>query len=74
MGAELRLFKVGVLHFVALEITSLLFELQTSVRGQNWVEFDQESNGHALLLTNERLNFARNDCGLRHVSNLLLHL
>ena len=47
--------------------TSLLVDLQTSVRGQNGVEFDQESTGHgprhvthlfALLLAeiaNERL-------------------
>ena len=50
-------------------LTSLLLDLETSVRGQNGVEFDQESNGHgprhvthllALLLaeiTNERLKF-----------------
>ena len=38
----------------------LLFDLKTSGRGQNGVEFNQESTGHALLLANERLNFARN--------------
>ena len=50
-------------------LTSLLFDLQTSVRGQNGVKFDQESNGHgprhvthhlALLMAkiaNERLIF-----------------
>ena len=27
-------------------LTSLLFDLQTSVRGQNGVEFDQECTGH----------------------------
>ena len=27
-------------------VTPDSFELQTSVRGQNWVEFHQESNGH----------------------------
>ena len=36
-------------------LTSLLFDLQTSVRGQNGVEFDQESAGH----------------GPRHVTHLL---
>ena len=41
-------------------LTFLLFELQASVRGQNGVEFYLESTGHALLLANERLNFARN--------------
>ena len=35
--------------------TSLLFDLQTSLRGQNGVEFDQESAGH----------------GPRHVTHLL---
>ena len=38
----------------------LLFDLKTSGRGQNGVEFNQESTGHALLLANERLNFAWN--------------
>ena len=38
----------------------LLFDLKTSGRGQNGVEFNQESTGHVLLLANERLNFARN--------------
>ena len=41
-------------------LTFLLFDLQTSVIGQNGVEVYQESTGHALLLANERLNFARN--------------
>ena len=41
-------------------IIFLLFDLKTSGRGQNGVEFNQESTGHALLLANERLNFARN--------------
>ena len=36
-------------------LTSLLFDLQTSVRGQNGVEFVQESTGH----------------GPRHVTHLL---
>ena len=36
-------------------LTSLLVDLQTSVRGQNGVEFDQESNEH----------------GPRHVTHLL---
>ena len=36
-------------------LTSLLFDLQTSVRGQNGVEFDQESTGN----------------GPRHVTHLL---
>ena len=36
-------------------LTFLLFDLQTSVRGQNEVEFDQESTGH----------------GPRHVTHLL---
>ena len=30
-------------------LTSLLFDLQTSVRGQNEVEFDQESTGQFFL-------------------------
>ena len=64
------LFKISVAlttlkHFL---LWCLLFDLQTSVRGQNGVEFYQESTGHvvfflALLLAeiaNERLYFARN--------------
>ena len=39
-------------------LTSLLFDLQTSVRGQNWVEFYQESNDH----------------GPRHITHLVAHL
>ena len=39
-------------------LTSLLVDLQTSVRGQNGVEFDQESTGH----------------GPRHVTHLLVRL
>ena len=39
-------------------LTSLLVDLQTSVRGQNGVEFDQESTGH----------------GPRHVTHLLARL
>ena len=46
----------------------LLFDLKTSGRGQNGVEFNQESPGHALLLANERLNFARNPMIVVHVS------
>ena len=39
-------------------LTFLLFDLQTSVRGQNGVEYDQESNEH----------------GPRHVTHLLILL
>ena len=39
-------------------LTFLLFDVQTHIRGQIGEEFYQESN--ALLLANERLNFARN--------------
>ena len=41
-------------------LTFFLVDLQTRLRGQNGVEFNQESTEHALLLANERLNFARN--------------
>ena len=39
-------------------LTFLLFDVQTHMRGQNWVEFDQESTGDvgffpALLLANQ---------------------
>ena len=71
MSHPLGFFLALLLAKIAKErlkiLTSLLIDLQTSVRGQNGVEFDQESSGHgprhvthlnALLLAklaNERL-------------------
>ena len=58
-GVEFDQESTGHVGFF-LALTFLLFDVQTSMRGQNGVEFNQESTGHALLLANERLNFARN--------------
>ena len=56
---HVRFFLALLLAKIANErlkiLTSLLFDLQTSVRGQNEVEFVQESTGH----------------GPRHVTHLL---
>ena len=61
---HVRFFLALLLAVIANErlkiLIFLLFDLKTSGRGQNEVEFNQESTGHALLLANERLNFARN--------------
>ena len=61
---HVRFFLALLLAVIANErlkiLIFLLFDLKTSGRGQNGVEFNQESTGHALLLANERLNFARN--------------
>ena len=68
-------------------LTSLLFDLQTSVRVQNGVEFDQESAGHgprhvtnllALLLAeiaNERLKIltSKQNIEVKHLSQALLN-
>ena len=67
--------------------TSLLVDLQTSLRGQNGVEFDQESTEHgcrhvthlfALLLAkiaNERLKIltSKQNIEVKHLSQALLN-
>ena len=69
---HVRFFLALLLAVIANErlkiLIFLLFDLKTSGRGQNGVEFNQESPGHALLLANERLNFARNPMIVVHVS------
>ena len=65
-------------------LTFFLVELQTSIRGQNGVEFDQESTGHvgfllALLLANqweaENANFLviwpTDKCEMCHMSGTM---
>ena len=62
-------------------LTFLLVDLKTSMRGQNGVDFYQESTGHvgfflALALdeiANERLNFARNPMIMNLQRQIVIH-